>query len=505
MTKIPTLYSDYRECMLDLDIYGKIVATPQQSIQELTETLFEEFQRRKPMPTLEYKRYELSRLVNPDFRIAYNKELELQDNERLLDLQSDAEASFENIDFEDLTSLIPTTKELFSYENHVTDDMRDEIIAKYDLSTGEEFKPGISQTENIVGSVTENDNLVLSEEKIANLGVDESEDEVTMAEDPMKVESLTTEQEEVKYEIDDDEVMLEGSDEDDSDSDDYADYGLNDDSEDSEDMDTSDDYDEEESEESDDDYADYDSDDSDSDEDDYGDYDESEDSEEDYEESESDEESDEDDYEDYDEDYDDDSEDSDDYDDYGSDEESEDSDEVDDSSEEESESDDSEDDYGDYDSDDSKDDYEDYDLEDSATENDYEDYDSGDEVSGSVDEEGTEQTDTGVVKKSIDLDDDDFDVSSFIDSVQDEPVTEKSEPIINKSVETPITPIQVKTNAPPQSEIIDRSAEPTEIRAFLRKHPRCEYEFALKYFTKKQINDAIKIGKIIKKGNILKI
>lgn len=507
MTKIPTLYSDYRECMLDLDIYGKIVATPQQSIQELTETLFEEFQRRKPMPTLEYKRYELSRLVNPDFRIAYNKELELQDNERLLDLQSDAEASFENIDFEDLTSLISTTKELFSYENHITDDMRDEIIAKYGLSTGEEFKPGISQTENIVGSVIENDNLVLSEEKIANLGVDESEDEVTMAEDPMKVESLTTEQEEVKYEIDDDEVMLEDSDEDDSDSDDYADYGLNDDSEDSEDRDTSDDYDEEESEESDDDYADYDSDDSDSDEDDYGDYDESEDSEEDYEESESDEESDEDedDYEDYDEDYDDDSEDSDDYDDYDSDEESEDSDEVDDSSEEESESDDSEDDYGDYDSDDSEDNYEDYDSEDSATENDYEDYDSGDEVSGSVDEEGTEQTNTGVVKKSIDLDDDDFDVSLFIDSVQDEPVTVKSESIVNKSVETPITPIQVKTNAPPQSEIIDRSAEPTEIRAFLRKHPRCEYEFALKYFTKKQINDAIKIGKIIKKGNILKI
>lgn len=520
MTKIPTLYSDYRECMLDLDIYGKIVATPQQSIQELTETLFEEFQRRKPMPTLEYKRYELSRLVNPDFRIAYNKELELQDNERLLDLQSDTEVSFENIDFEDLTSLIPTTKELFSYENHVTDDMRDEIIAKYDLSTGEEFKPGISQTENIVGSVTENDNLVLSEEKIENLGVDESEDEVTMAEDPMKVESLAKKQEEVAYEIDDDEVVLEGSDENDSDSDDYADYNSDDDSEDSEDEDTSDDYDEEELDESDDDYADYNSDDSDSDEDDYGDYDESEDSEDDYDESEdseddysesedseddydkseSDEESeeDEDDYEDYDVD----SEDSDDYDDYDSDEESEDSNDVDYSSEEESESDVSEDDYDDYDSDDSEDDYGNYD---SDTENDYGDYDSDAETSGSTDEESVEQANIGVVEESINLDDDDFDVSSFIDSVQDEPVTEKSEPIVNKSVETPITPIQVKTNAPPQSEIIDRSAEPTEIRAFLRKHPRCEYAFALKYFTKKQINDAIKIGKIIKKGNILKI
>ena len=205
MTKIPTLYSDYRECMLDLDIYGKIVATPQQSIQELTETLFEEFQRRKPMPTLEYKRYELSRLVNPDFRIAYNKELELQDNERLLDLQSDLEASFENIDFEDLTSLIPTTKELFSYENHITDDMRSEIISKYDLSTGEAFKPGINQTENIVGSVSEDDSLTLSEEKINQLGVDEDETDITMAEDPMEVVRFKDNSEDVKYEIEDDE------------------------------------------------------------------------------------------------------------------------------------------------------------------------------------------------------------------------------------------------------------------------------------------------------------
>ena len=57
MTKIPTLYSDYPECILDLDIYGKIVATPQQSMEEMKKSLFEEFQRRKPYPTLEYKRY----------------------------------------------------------------------------------------------------------------------------------------------------------------------------------------------------------------------------------------------------------------------------------------------------------------------------------------------------------------------------------------------------------------------------------------------------------------
>lgn len=471
MTKIPTLYSDYRECMLDLDIYGKIVATPQQSIQELTETLFEEFQRRKPMPTLEYKRYELSRLVNPDFRIAYNKELELQDNERLLDLQSDVEASFENIDFEDLTSLIPTAKELFSYENHITDNMRNDIISKYDLSTGEEFKPGISQTENIVGSVTTDDDLILSEEKIANLGVDESEANVEMAEDPMEVVSFADDSEETKYEIEDDEIELEN---------DYSTEGddsgdeleiVEDNSEES-DEDDSYDYDYDSDEDEDDSVSeveDYNSGDADSE--DYDDYS-----------------------------SDDDSEESDDYDDYDSDEESEDSEVVEDQ----------EDDYDSYD-DDTSDDYDDYDS--ASEEDEFDDYGSEDEVEAvepnkvieNIIKSKVTQENIGVVERAINLDDDDFDVDSFIDSVQDEPVTKQSESIVNKVVEIPITPLEARSNNPPQSEIIDRSAEPTEIRAFLRKHPRCEYDFALKYFTKKQINDAIKIGKIIKKGNILKI
>ena len=463
MTKIPTLYSDYRECMLDLDIYGKIVATPQQSIQELTETLFEEFQRRKPMPTLEYKRYELSRLVNPDFRIAYNKELELQDNERLLDLQSDLEASFENIDFEDLTSLIPTTKELFSYENHITDDMRSEIISKYDLSTGEAFKPGINQTENIVGSVSEDDSLTLSEEKIKHLGVDEDETDITMAEDPMEVVRFNDNPEDVKYEIEDDEVTLEDdySAEDDE-LDDYisSESDSDDNSENDSDSDEDDDYEDYDSEEDDNDYdsdnegTEYDVD-EDSDDDNYEDYD-----------SDSEDSSDDEDYEDYDSDSDEDSDDEG-YDDYGeSAEESEDI--LEESSEDSIES-----------------------------EEDYDGYEESDKE--------VQQSNNGVVEKSIDFDNDNFDVSSFIDSVQDEQVTEQSEPIVNKVVETPITPLDVRCNNPPQSEIIDRSSEPTEIRAFLRKHPRCEYGFALKYFTKKQINDAIKIGKIIKKGNILKI
>ena len=483
MTKIPTLYSDYRECMLDLDIYGKIVATPQQSIQELTETLFEEFQRRKPMPTLEYKRYELSRLVNPDFRIAYNKELELQDNERLLDLQSDLEASFENIDFEDLTSLIPTTKELFSYENHVTDDMRSEIISKYDLSTGETFKPGVNQTENIVGSVSEDDSLTLTEEKINLLGVDESEADITMAEDPMEVVRFENNSEEVKYEIEDDEVTLND------------DYSAEDDTAPDSDLEDSEsaDYDSDEDESSD--YDDYDS------EDEGDEYETETESDDDLDTQESDE-----DYDDYDseseedsddEDYSSDSEEDSDDEDYSSDSDEEDSDgdydDYDSDSEEDSN------DYDDYDSEDTEIESEEYNEDDSESEEDYDDYGESEE------ESPDEVKNQGVAEKSIDLDDDDFDVSSFIDSVQDEPVIKQSEHIVDKVVETPITPLEVQSSNRPQSEIIDRASEPTEIRAFLRKHPRCEYDFALKYFTKKQINDAIKIGKIIKKGNILKI
>lgn len=490
MTKIPTLYSDYKECMLDLDIYGKIVATPQQSLEDLEKTLFEEFQRRKPMPTLEYKRYELSRLINPDYRIAYNKELELQDNERLLDLQSDLEASYENIDFEDLSSLIPTTKELFSYENHITDSMRNDIVSKYDLKTGELFEPGIAQTENIVGSVEEDEATVLTEEKIAGLGVDK-EEEVSMADDPMEVIAFNDrEQTDVTYEVDDDEVTYEAED----DSDDESSDDYNDDS----DADSLDDYNEDSEESDEDDYSDYDSDededeDADSEDEDGYEDDDSEDEADDAEDLD-----DEDDYDSYGD------EDEDDYSDYDSedttDSEDDDSEEDDYDNYEDSDNSDEEDDYAGYDSDDSENDSESSDDDDdSEDENDYDSYDIADDVP-------EQEVDTGRLRGSSVQQDSDFDdiSDSFMDSVLDEPMTATSEHIINKPVETPVTPAQIYNNIS-SSEVVDRSAEPTDIRAFLRKHPRCDYDFALKYFTKKQINDAIKIGKIIKKGNILKI
>lgn len=46
---------------------------------------------------------------------------------------------------------------------------------------------------------------------------------------------------------------------------------------------------------------------------------------------------------------------------------------------------------------------------------------------------------------------------------------------------------------------------PKDLRQFLRKYPRCDIKFALKYFSKKEIDKAILIGKIVRRGNKLHI
>ena len=478
MTKIPTLYSDYKECILDLDIYGKIVATPQQSIQELTDTLFEEFKRRKPLPTLEYKRYELSRLVNPEFRIAYNKELELQDNERLVDLDKSF-STLGSIQFEDLAPLIDEVREAFSYEMNITDSVRQDIISKYDLETGEEFKPGIQETENIVGTTYEDSDTVLTDEEIENLGVDEDYSVLDINEDdtPEKYED------ESDIEVDDDFVDYDAEEDstDDIESEDDDDSSFEDYSDDTEDTDEADfdDYSEEQTED-DADFSDYDTEESSEDSSDFDDY-----SEEPTEDDDSDLDS---------------------FDDYSEEEQSEDEDDFSDYDTEESSEDDT--DFSDYESEEDSDDFADYEEE-SEDDNSFEDYEEeeSDEIYeedvGDSDEDSFDEYD---YTEETGVDEDYSEEPSFIDSVYDSQNQDEqiAEPVKQVEVQTPVTPAMIH-NEVPKPQVIDRSAEPTDIRAFLRKHPRCEYEFALQYFTKKQINDAIKIGKIIKKGNILKI
>ena len=444
---IPTLYTNYQECILDLDILGKIVSTPQQSMQDIKDALFEEFKRRKPFPTLEYKRYELSRLVSPAVKIAYDRELDLQDDESIVDLSLASNGS--DLDFEDLTPLVKEVQEMFTYERGITDSLREEIIEKYDLNSGEMFKPGIKETEDIIGSVEVDESTILSNEEIDNLG---SEKGVSI----VNSEEILEEQND---ELETEEEYIDTSDEVDDDDDDYDfsqeyveaesveleentfeyDFGQATDTTNDED----DDYDFSQEESSDDDDDDYD----------FSQEEVSNDYEFEQEEPES----------------------------------------V--NLEQEDDS-DTEDYYFDAENDDT----EGYDFD---AENDIEEYDFEEDENYTT----ASQVPTEVVNE--------FEVpafespptSSFIDSVFDDDslsfLTESVEELVVDIISTPTTPAQLSP-PPKKEEVVDRSAEPTDLRQFLRKHPNCEYEFALKYFTKKQIQDALKMGKIVKKGNTLR-
>lgn len=58
---------------------------------------------------------------------------------------------------------------------------------------------------------------------------------------------------------------------------------------------------------------------------------------------------------------------------------------------------------------------------------------------------------------------------------------------------------------PEKSEFGSRDEEPKDLRSFLRKHPHCEMSVVYKYFTKKEVQNALLTGKVIKKGTQLHI
>lgn len=530
MTNIPTLYSNYQELMLDLDIFGKIISTPQQSISELETSLFEEFKRRRPFPTMETKRYELSDLVSDDYIIEYNKELELQDDESILDLSSlrSSTPSRDDTDI-DYTSITPDIENLFSYQSNVKDSDRLEILSKYNIETGEDFNLGVHQTEKIFNSVKEDSSLILTDEEIENLpnsnNSNSDSDEVIyeVDDDVDEYDSFSSDYEdEDDYDEDDDisyEFSSSDNDEDDSTEEEFTfedDSDTEEDEYDFDDENTEEEFSEEDdlvteekfSEEDDlvENEDEYDS----SEEDEYDDFSSSEEDEYDFD-NEDDIESDEDEY-DFEEDTsEEDSSDEDEYDDFDS---------VDSEEEDEEEFSFDEDTIT-----------EDTITESIVTEEANEEEFSFDENTATEVDEVTKESNKGVLPSQeqtnsvtddssentgmfIDFDDD----SDMLDDISFEEEVKVKEQIgvsgshmkdsshIGESPPLDIPPAPVNPiPVPVEEEKIDRSAEPTDIRQFLRKHPRCEYSFALKYFTKKQLSDALKIGKIIKKGNILKL
>jgi hypothetical protein len=165
--KIPTLYSNFNELLLDLNIYGKMVSIPQLEISEKKEFLFEEFERQKPLPTMENERYKLSNLVSTDYKVTYEKQLELQENENLIDLEGMSDSiSFDlDIDFDEL-QVPDSMQKLFSYEQGVTNSDRDSIISKFDLGTGDEFEKFNSKAEEVFDTVKKDQSQTLTDEQI---------------------------------------------------------------------------------------------------------------------------------------------------------------------------------------------------------------------------------------------------------------------------------------------------------------------------------------------------
>lgn len=477
-----------------------VVSVPSQSFDDLRKSYFEEFEKLKPKPSLESKRYELGRHVSEDYKIQYSKEVELRANEKLASLSNDKNTVVYN--HEEL-GVDESVKQVFAYEHSITDSLRQSIMEQFDCLTGEEFELDTEEVESVQNTAHEDMSLRYSDEE---------------------VEEMDAQQEQSFEEYEEDEgVSYEEDSEEESDEDEYDSYDDYDTEESDEDVaeESTDEYNDSEEEESDeDDYGDYDSDDS--DEDNYDSYSEEDTSEEDEEES------DEDNYDSYDED-----EESDDYDSYGEeDEEEEGSTESEDYTEDESDEDESEedDDYGSYDEDtEEDDDYDSYD-EDNQEEDDYSVEDNSEEDSDDEYDYNNEEEEVSYVKRQVTnySDRDANTVSDIGNSVNNSTATDISptysllDTDIDEEdlgfVEKTEQPKQVVVEKPKgveQGYVLKPDAhkemekpvepEPTDLRQFIRKHPRCEYNFALQYFTKKQINDAIKVGKVIKRGNILKV
>ena len=189
MQRILTLYNSYDECRLDLSIFGQLVSTPTQSVSELKDSLYKEFQKRKPFPSLESRRYELGELAETVESVTYAEELDLQDNEELFDLRGGIKRPPKPASVEDEPLEIPSQaiKDFFTYQSRVTDSIRDEVIGQYDMVTREdlpdEFKLGVATAESIVGAGALTDDTVLSDEQIADLGADVNNFDDTLGEE----------------------------------------------------------------------------------------------------------------------------------------------------------------------------------------------------------------------------------------------------------------------------------------------------------------------------------
>ena len=519
--QIVTQYENYQELLLDLDIFGRLSSTKQMNLDEYKDLFFEEFKKQKPMPTMESKRYELSRLVDNSYRVEYNRQLELRENERLVDFNEELED--ENVEnktnrkLEDI-DIDNNVKILFQYENQVCDRDREEIIKKYSLENGELLQ-GV-RPEKLMGTIKEDESLKLDDIEIENLGAEVPkfhDEEFEPIEDYAESQESTELDEDDDFDaiaFSDDVELADNSEDEETEEIEETDSDFDDDIEDEEidsdfDDDIEDDFDEEKNEGSDEDLE------------------------------ETEEES---------------NDDSEDEEEFEKSDVSEYTEDIEESEEEFKDSDDESDvDYYDEELeetdenfDDSKEEYEpdDNNLEKKANTSDLsvEQLLSmlGSKLDTSIDLDKFKQfvskSDNSVVPDSVEpelkndidikegsiekeqkqdslddfFDNDTDDLSEFFEEkkgTETNELSKKNQFFEESSKETDKKEetISEKANSQQVQQQELKEPEPTDLRTFIRKHPRCDYDFATQYFTPKQIAMEIKKGRVIKKGNMLKI
>lgn len=162
--KCNSTYRRYNDYLYDLEVLENIRLYDDYEAYKQDRLIT--LQAKKPMPTLESKREKLSRLVFQDYRISYNKELELKTNESLLALDKPKELE-DDIDGVFVSDKVCST--YFTY-GHTFSDVQS-IIEKYDLDSGEEvFKRGLGETEALTGSVEKKRGMQLTDAQIESMG-----------------------------------------------------------------------------------------------------------------------------------------------------------------------------------------------------------------------------------------------------------------------------------------------------------------------------------------------
>lgn len=467
---------------LDMKIFQTVILNSQVNLSSYKEEVLRELEQEKPIKSFDSIRYQLSDIVSADYVINYNNDLELSDTELVVDFDEIGgseeydivdEMDFDTEEVDNVRSrciINPETSPLSIDRIHEIN----EAYSKFLDSELEEFNGNIAELEERINNlIVEDDEEVIDFDNDIGDAEYDIEDEIAVnVDDNIEMEDCIIDLSDMNT------VSNKGYSDNNEDDDINEEYNLDDDIDDSYPSDDNnedeyDDYSEEYDEytEENDEYED--EDDEYSDEDEYEEIDEYTDEDEEEYSEEIDEYSDEDEYDDNDTDNE--------IDEYEDDDEYEDNTEEDDYLDEEDDNDDE--------NEEEIDEYSDEEEYDDNTE----DYFEEDTSNKGVDEQKTESS-SEVETDTLDSDSvDDFE-PEFIDI--DITKEEKSNTEIKKEVVKEIVK-EVKKEETVKEE------EPKDLIQFIRKHPRCEVSFALQYFSKKEIEKNIMMGRIIKKGNKL--